>query len=57
MVYIIDPNECIMCGACEPECPEKAIFEGNGTYVIDPAKCQDCGACAEVCPTGATKKQ
>lgn len=23
----INPNECIDCGACEPECPENAIFE------------------------------
>jgi len=26
MLYI-DPNECIDCGACEPECPWQAIFE------------------------------
>lgn len=25
MVYI-DPNECIDCGACAPECPVSAIF-------------------------------
>jgi ferredoxin len=24
---VIDPNECIDCGACVPECPTKAIFE------------------------------
>ncbi len=23
----IDPDECIDCGACEPECPWEAIFE------------------------------
>jgi ferredoxin len=23
----IDPDECIDCGACEPECPWQAIFE------------------------------
>ena len=26
MLYI-DPNECIDCGACEPACPVKAIFD------------------------------
>ena len=26
MLYI-DPEECISCGACEPECPVNAIFE------------------------------
>ena len=24
---IIDPDECIDCGACIPECPVEAIFE------------------------------
>ena len=25
-ILYIDPNECIDCGACEPECPVNAIF-------------------------------
>lgn len=25
----IDPDECIDCGACEPECPVTAIFPGE----------------------------
>ncbi|MBI2322598.1 MAG: ferredoxin family protein [Chloroflexi bacterium] len=25
-MYYIDPDECIDCGACEPECPVTAIF-------------------------------
>jgi ferredoxin len=25
-MYYIDPDECIDCGACEPECPVNAIF-------------------------------
>ena len=25
-LLIIDPEECIDCGACEPECPVEAIF-------------------------------
>ena len=25
-ILIIDPEECIDCGACEPECPVTAIF-------------------------------
>jgi ferredoxin len=24
---VINPDECIDCGACEPECPTEAIFE------------------------------
>ena len=26
MLYI-DPDDCINCGACEPECPVEAIFD------------------------------
>ena len=25
-MLVIDPDECIDCGACEPECPVNAIF-------------------------------
>jgi len=49
MAYKIT-EECIACGACEPECPEEAISEGDPIYVIDPSKCNDCGSCAAVCP-------
>jgi ferredoxin len=27
--YYINPNECISCGACEPECPVEAIFAAD----------------------------
>jgi len=49
-------DECISCGACEPECPNNAISEGEIIYVIDPDKCTQCvGAfespkCVEICP-------
>ena len=26
-ILYIDPDECIDCGACEPECPVDAIFD------------------------------
>ena len=54
-------EDCIICGACESECPNKAISEGDTTYKIDPEKCTECvGAydiskCAEVCPVEACK--
>jgi ferredoxin len=50
-------EECINCGACEPECPNTAIYEGsapwelNGAtapaikqdiYYIVPQKCTEC---------------
>ena len=43
-------DDCISCGACEPECEQGAISEGDGKYVIDPALCTDCGTCVDVCP-------
>jgi ferredoxin len=49
-------EECINCGACEPECPNEAISEGKEIYVIDPARCTECVGhydeeqCAAVCP-------
>ena len=46
-------EECIMCGVCQPECPEGAISPGEHRFEIDPARCSDCGTCAEVCPVGA----
>ncbi|MGE5509305.1 MAG: 4Fe-4S binding protein [Chitinophagales bacterium] len=52
MTFVIS-DECIMCGACAPECPSGAISEGDTKYVIDPSKCIDCGNCAEVCPVAA----
>jgi ferredoxin len=58
MAYKIS-DDCISCGACESECPNEAISEGDTTYVIDPKKCTECvGAfesskCAEVCPVDA----
>ena len=56
MAYKIS-EDCISCGACESECPNGAISEGDTQFVIDPGKCEDCGKCAEVCPVGAPKKQ
>ena len=29
-------EECINCGACEPECPNQAISQGEDIFVIDP---------------------
>lgn len=52
MAYKIT-DDCILCDACVPECPEDAITAGDPKYIIDPIKCTDCGDCAEVCPTEA----
>src|SRR5512132_3244979 len=49
-------SDCINCGACEPECPNNAISQGDPIFVIDPKLCTECvgfhdyEACAAVCP-------
>jgi ferredoxin len=49
-------DDCINCGACEPECPNEAISQGEEIYEIDPARCTECvgyhetEACQDVCP-------
>jgi ferredoxin len=50
-------EECSSCGACESECPNQAISEGDASYVINPDLCTECvgfaaePACMGVCPT------
>lgn len=36
----IDPEQCICCGACEPTCPESAIFD-ESSLPDDKAWCLD----------------
>lgn len=49
-------TDCINCGACEPECPNNAISQGETIFVIAPQLCTECvgfhdyEACAAVCP-------
>jgi len=49
-------EECISCGACEPECPTQAISESDTLYVIDANVCVECVGhadspqCVSVCP-------
>ena len=58
MAYKIT-DDCISCGACEAECKNNAISEGETGYVIDTDKCTECVGnhespkCAEVCPVDA----
>ncbi len=49
-------EECINCDVCEPECPNKAIYQGVDIYEIDPNLCTECighydePQCQIVCP-------
>jgi ferredoxin len=61
MAYKIT-DECIACGACQAECPNSAISDGDTTSVIDPNKCTECvgsfpaSQCSSVCPVDAPQK-
>lgn len=60
MAYKIVESQCTACGACEFECPNKAIKEKNGMFYIDAEKCTECeghfdeAQCAAVCPVDDT---
>ena len=49
-------DECINCDVCEPECPNKAIYQGAEIYEIDSKRCTECVGhheepqCVKVCP-------
>jgi ferredoxin len=49
-------DECINCDVCEPECPNKAIYQGIEIYEINPDLCTECVGhfdtpqCVVVCP-------
>jgi ferredoxin len=49
-------KECIICGACESECPSDAIYAGKCIYEINPELCTECigyfeePQCRSVCP-------
>ena len=55
-------EECINCAACEPECPNSAISEGDEIYLIDHKLCTECVGffdepqCVLVCPVDCCVK-
>ncbi|HAF01166.1 MAG TPA: ferredoxin [Methylophilaceae bacterium] len=60
MAYKIVGSQCTGCSACEPECPNQAIYEKNGVFFIKPEKCTECighfdeAQCVAACPVDNT---
>jgi electron transport complex protein RnfB len=51
---VIDPEECISCGACIDRCPVDAIaVDEDEKSKVERAKCIGCGVCVIDCPTDA----
>jgi ferredoxin len=56
MALAIDEEECVICGVCEPICPNTAISRNENTFVINPRLCTECegffdiSQCVSVCP-------
>lgn len=56
MALAIDREECVICAACEPVCPNQAISREEQTFVIDARLCTECSGffpepqCVQVCP-------
>ena len=49
-------ESCVNCYACEPLCPNRAIYQASPHFLIDPDKCTECSGdfldaqCASICP-------
>ncbi len=61
MALSINSEECSSCGACESECPNEAISEGDSSFVINADLCTECVGffaepqCVGTCPTDSIK--
>lgn len=55
-------NDCTNCAACEPECPNGAISQGDEIFIINPDLCTECigsydeSQCVAVCPADSIIK-
>lgn len=49
-------ESCVNCYACEPLCPNQAIYQARPHFLIDSEKCTECigdfmeAQCASICP-------
>ena len=52
MPFIIDQDQCVRCGSCIGNCPNRAIIR-RGDSVIITGMCSDCGICRQHCGLNA----
>lgn len=53
--FMIDQEECILCGLCKQACAFDAVRETRKRFFIDRDYCTHCNACYRVCPVDAVK--
>lgn len=54
-IFIIDQEECILCGLCKQACAFGAVKETRRSFFIDRDACTKCRACYNICPVNAVK--
>ncbi len=54
-VYVVDHDQCILCGLCVDACAFDAVKETRDSYFIDLDYCTRCKACLGVCQPKAIK--
>ncbi|MCX8030297.1 MAG: 4Fe-4S binding protein [Thermodesulfovibrionales bacterium] len=53
--YVIDNEQCFLCGLCRDACAFNAVKETRDKFFIDQDYCTKCKACITACPIGAVK--
>jgi NADH-quinone oxidoreductase subunit F/NADP-reducing hydrogenase subunit HndC len=53
--FVIDHEECILCGLCKDACAFDSVKESRRKYFIDQDYCTKCLACYTACPIDAVK--
>ncbi|MBI4824343.1 MAG: SLBB domain-containing protein [Nitrospirae bacterium] len=54
-MFVIDTEECFLCGLCKEACTYDAVKETKDRFFIDQDYCTKCKACYLACPIGAVK--
>jgi NAD-dependent dihydropyrimidine dehydrogenase PreA subunit len=53
--FVIDHEQCILCGLCEKACAYDAVKETRKSFFVDQDYCTSCKACYTACPVDAVK--